>query len=144
MTLECCYAKLSYLIGKRYSIEKIKTLLTVSMKGELVDIKKKKEEFTLKNSSLIKAVAQVLKGEDMEEYMGVEQSVEHVLANSVASLGDEQMMNQLKDLKIDFNQLDYKGKSPLHIACLKGHVNIVKFLIKQSTHIMLNFIRSRP
>ena len=43
MTLECCYAKLSYLLGKGYSTEKIKTLLVSSMRGELTDIKRKKE-----------------------------------------------------------------------------------------------------
>ncbi len=43
MTLECCYAKLSYLLGKGYSNEKIKVLLTTSMRGELTDLKRKKE-----------------------------------------------------------------------------------------------------
>jgi L-asparaginase/Glu-tRNA(Gln) amidotransferase subunit D len=40
MTLECTYAKLSYLIGKGYSNEKIKAMLITSMRGELTDIKR--------------------------------------------------------------------------------------------------------
>lgn len=60
MTLECCYAKLSYLIGYGYSTEKIKAMLVTSMRGELTDIKRQKEIFSLKNSNLVKAIAQVL------------------------------------------------------------------------------------
>jgi hypothetical protein len=60
MTLECCYAKLSYLLGKGYSQEKIKQLLVTSMRGELTDIKERKERFSLKNSNLVKAIAKVL------------------------------------------------------------------------------------
>ena len=60
MTLECCYAKLSYLLGKGYSVEKIKTMLVASMRGELTDLKQRKERFSLKNSNLVKAIAKVL------------------------------------------------------------------------------------
>jgi hypothetical protein len=61
MTMECCYAKLSYLLGKGYSIDKIKKMMMTSMRGELTDIKKTEETFTLKNSYLISAIAKVLK-----------------------------------------------------------------------------------
>lgn len=57
MTTECCYAKLSYLLGKGYKSEKIKILLTTSMRGELTDLKRKKEQFSLKNSKLVQAIA---------------------------------------------------------------------------------------
>ena len=57
MTIECCYAKLSYLLGKGYTGEKIKILLTTSMRGELTDLKRKKEQFSLKNSKLVQAIA---------------------------------------------------------------------------------------
>lgn len=40
MTAECCYAKLSYLLGKGYTVDKIKRMMMTSMKGELTDIKK--------------------------------------------------------------------------------------------------------
>jgi hypothetical protein len=60
MTLECCYAKLSYLLGKGYSTEKIKKMLVTSLRGELTDIKRQKDLFSLKNSNLIRAIAKVL------------------------------------------------------------------------------------
>ncbi len=49
MTVEACYAKLSYLIGKvkydfyilqEYSPDKIKKMLSTSLRGELTDIKR--------------------------------------------------------------------------------------------------------
>jgi hypothetical protein len=40
MTLECCYAKLSYLLGKGYTAAKIKSMLITNMRGELTDLKR--------------------------------------------------------------------------------------------------------
>ena len=40
MTIECCFAKLSYLLGKKYSSEKIKKMMMKPLRGELIDIKK--------------------------------------------------------------------------------------------------------
>jgi L-asparaginase/Glu-tRNA(Gln) amidotransferase subunit D len=60
MTLECCYAKLSFLLGKNYSNEKIKKMLSTSLRGELTDIKRTKELFSLKNSNLVRSIAKVL------------------------------------------------------------------------------------
>lgn len=39
MTLECIFAKLSYLLGKQYSNPKIKRMMMQSLKGELTDLK---------------------------------------------------------------------------------------------------------
>jgi len=57
MTMECLFAKLSYLMGKGYSVPKIKQMMMQSLRGELTDIKKAKNTFTLKNSKMVQAVA---------------------------------------------------------------------------------------
>ena len=75
MTLECCYAKLSYLIGKGYSSNKIKKLLVSSMRGELTDLKQRKERFSLKNSNLVKAIAKVLNSNEGEDYKLISQTI---------------------------------------------------------------------
>ena len=36
------------------------------------------------------------------------------------------------DLKIDFNIVDQRGRTPLHFACDNGHYDVVKFLLEQS------------
>jgi hypothetical protein len=85
MTVECVYAKLSYLLGKGYSIMKIKKMMMTSMKGELTDIKKQEETFNLKNSQMVRAIAKVLKAEGSDDYKMISQTIEPVLINSVAS-----------------------------------------------------------
>ena len=68
MTVECCYAKLAYLLGKGYSTDKVKKMMVTSMRGELTDLKRSKEIFSLKNSNLVRAVAKVLNSEEAEDY----------------------------------------------------------------------------
>lgn len=88
MTLECCYAKLSYLLGKGYSNDKIKAMLITSMRGELTDMRRQKEIFSLKNSNLVRAIAKVLNSEEAEDYKLISQTIQPVLVNSIASTGD--------------------------------------------------------
>jgi lysophospholipase len=64
MTTECVIAKLSYLIGKGYSSEMIKKLMMQCLRGELTDLKRKENLFSLKNNKLVQAVAQSLKVTD--------------------------------------------------------------------------------
>ena len=92
MTLECCYAKLSYLLGKGYTFKKIKKMLTTSMRGELTDLKRQKDIFSLKNSNLVRAIAKVLNSNEAEDYKLISQTIQPVLVNSIASTGD---LNQL-------------------------------------------------
>lgn len=50
MTIECITAKLSYLLGKKFSVNTIKKMMMENLKGELTNIKKEKNTFTLKNT----------------------------------------------------------------------------------------------
>ena len=45
----------------------------------------------------------------------------------------------MKDEGADFNSVDYNARSALHIACINGHLNVVKFLLKESK-IVISFI----
>ena len=71
MTVECCYAKLAYLLGKGYSIDKIRKMMMTSLKGELTDIRKTEETFSLKSSNMIKAIAKVLNSEEADDYKAI-------------------------------------------------------------------------
>jgi hypothetical protein len=66
MTLECCFAKLSYLMGKKYSNQKIKQMMMQNLKGELTD-KNKQNQFSLKNNKMIMALCQTLNVTDQLE-----------------------------------------------------------------------------
>lgn len=125
MTLECCYAKLSYLLGKGYSTDKIKTMLVNNMRGELTDLKRQKDVFTLKNSNLVRAIAKVLNSQETEDYKLISQTIQPVLVNSIASTGDLSQLAQLKEEGVDFNCVDYRSRSALHIACINGYLEVV-------------------
>lgn len=45
------------------------------------------------------------------------------------------MMISLREEGANFNVVDYKARSPLHMSCRKGYIEIVKFLLKQSKYI---------
>ena len=92
MSLECCYAKLSYLLGLGYSSSKVKQMISTSMRGELTDHKRQKEVFSLNNSKLVRAIAKVLNSHESEDYKLISQTIQPVLVNSIASTGD---MDQL-------------------------------------------------
>ena len=75
MTLECCYAKLAYLLGKGYSNKKIKKMLVTSMRGELTNIHRQKDVCSFKNSKLVRAIASVLKSEEFEDYKLISKAI---------------------------------------------------------------------
>ena len=57
MTTECVIAKLSYLFGKQYSISKIKKMMMTSLRGELTDVRKQENHFSLANNEMVEAIA---------------------------------------------------------------------------------------
>lgn len=56
MTVECIFAKLSYLLGKKYSREKVTRLMKTNLNGELTDHNRDKEKFSLKNDEMVIAM----------------------------------------------------------------------------------------
>mmetsp|Transcript_18807 Transcript_18807/g.17951 ORF Transcript_18807/g.17951 Transcript_18807/m.17951 type:complete len:140 (+) Transcript_18807:379-798(+) len=130
MTVECAYTKVSYLLGKNYSIEKIKKMMEVSLKGELTNVAKKDENhFTLANSELIKAIAHSLQTSNSEDYKKISLTLQPVMVNSVASVGDMELLGKLKGEGVDFNSRDYRGRTPLHVSTIHGHLEVVKYLV---------------
>lgn len=60
-------------------------MLAKSIRGELTDIKRQKEVFSLKNSQLVRAIAKALKSDESEDYKFISETIEPVLINSIAS-----------------------------------------------------------
>lgn len=60
MTVECVIAKLAYLLGKKFSNERIKSMMMQDMRGELTDVRglanKPSVKFSLRNNEMVKAV----------------------------------------------------------------------------------------
>jgi len=60
-------------------------MITNSMRGEISDIKKGDEIFSLKNSKFVKAIAKALRTEDPDDYIHISKTIEPVIINSVVS-----------------------------------------------------------
>ena len=48
-----------------------------------------------------------------------------------SSLGDVSALKRLSITNGDFSHGDYDNRTPLHLACSNGHLNVVKYLIEQ-------------
>lgn len=135
MTIECIFAKLSYLIGKNYSVPKIQRMMMQSLKGELTDQKKMNNNYTLKNSKMVQAVAKILNVSDQDEIKQINQTLSPLLVNAVASTGNLQLMVKMAEEGADFGLVDYRGRGPIHVAAISGDTDIVKFLIDQGVNL---------
>ena len=135
MTIECVYAKLSYLLGKGYSAQKVKTMMMQSLKGELTDLKKASHTFTLKNNKMVQAVAKVLNVTDQADIKQINLTLAPLLVNSVTSSGNIELMKNLAAEGADFGMVDYRGRGPIHIAAIAGDIDIVRFLIGRGVNL---------
>ena len=64
MTIECIFAKLSYLLGKNYSREKVTSLMKTNLNGELTDTNRDKEKYSMKNNEMVMAMHNYLQTKD--------------------------------------------------------------------------------
>lgn len=135
MTLECIFAKLSYLIGKKYSTQKIKAMMMQSLRGEMTDQNKNKENFTLKSSKMVSAIAEIMNVTDQDDIKQINLTLAPLLVNSVTATNNLDLMKSLAAEGADFNNVDYRGRGPIHIAAVNGNVEIAKWLIEQRVNL---------
>lgn len=84
---------------------------------------------------MVDAVAKVLNVSDQNEIKQINITLAPLLVNAVTTGGDLEMMNSLASEGLDFGLVDYRGRGPIHIAAIKGDIEIVKFLIEQRVNL---------
>ena len=77
-----------------------------------------------------------VKKEDPRSKLHYKEDVRDVI--EVCALGDLNSLKYYQLKNIDFNKADYDGRTPLHLACSNGHLNIVKHLIEHCSLIEIN------
>lgn len=60
MTAEAALTKLSYLLARDYSPEQVRELISQNVRGELTKLSANQVQFSLKDSALLRAVAETL------------------------------------------------------------------------------------
>ena len=130
MTLEACFTKLSFLMSKfPGNQKKIIKLMSQNLKGELSNVRRDENKFSLKNSEFIKGLASYLQSDKPEEIHQIVKTIEPVIVNSAASVGDIKAFNYLKDTGINFGVVDYRGRNCLHIAAISRNFEIADFVL---------------
>ena len=84
---------------------------------------------------MVEAVAKTLKVNNQEDIQHIASTIMPILGNSVASMGNIDLMKKLSQQGADFNQVDYRGRAPIHIACISGNIEVVKYLLNQSVNL---------
>ncbi|CAH3040637.1 unnamed protein product [Porites lobata] len=146
MTPEAALTKLSYVLGKTdLSLNQKQELIRNNIRGELT-VAHTKEQFSLKDNSFIEAVASSLKISSSKEMEFVRQALLPVLMSCAASSGNVETLEELVNQGADVNaSTNYDGRTPLHIACMEGNTEAVKFLLEHgaSTQVKDRF-KSSP
>ncbi|KAL9952035.1 hypothetical protein ACROYT_G039235 [Oculina patagonica] len=131
MTPEAALTKLSYVLGKTdLSLNQKQELIRNNIRGELT-VAHTREQFSLKDNSFIAAVASSLQISSSKEMKYIRQALLPVLMSCAASAGNVRTLQELLNQGADANATtDYDGRTALHIACVEGNSEAVKFLLQ--------------
>jgi lysophospholipase len=158
MTTEAALAKLSFLLARKYDINKIKMFLQHNLHGELTVVSA--SPHTLRDNELLRGVAEALhissskvlplycimdagthQGPNVQEMKRLKQVLFAPLMCAAAAVGDIASLKALYQQKGDFNLSDYDSRTPLHLASCEGHVDTVRYLLEHgaSVHVCDRF-----
>ncbi|XP_048585827.1 60 kDa lysophospholipase [Nematostella vectensis] len=138
MTTEAALAKLSYVLGLDLPVRKQQQLMRSNLRGELTEYHTKgSEQFSLRENELIGLVAAKLNVGSCEEVRYIKQALYPVLMCTAAAEGDVSAIRDLcKQPGGNPNcATDHDGRTPLHIACLEGQEEVVKYLLYRGASI---------
>jgi 60kDa lysophospholipase len=133
MTVECCLAKLSYLLGKGYLSTEIKTLIRESLRGE---INTSLKGSSMHSSRFVDALLNLMdKENENEENLMIASTLLPTVINELVEKNNLTILKKMKNIIKMINFSKFGKKNPLHIAAIEGHLDIIKFLLKCRVNI---------
>jgi lysophospholipase len=124
MTVECCLAKLSYLLGKGYDKETIKLKFAENIRGELCPPSKDSE--TIHSKRFVNALLNIIEN---EENFLIASTLPPTIINKLVEKGNLSLLKKLKNIIKIINFSRFNKKNPLHISAFYGNIEMSKFLL---------------
>ncbi|KAI8325289.1 asparaginase-domain-containing protein, partial [Martensiomyces pterosporus] len=135
MTSECALTKLSYLLGRGFSPDECREMLSRSLRGELTVVQSHSRPIFYTGQGRPRS------RETVTERASIYRSFFPVLLCAAAATGDLQGMYLLEAASnnyLDVTCYDYTGQTPLHSAVRAGQIPCARFLLKRgaSVHVL--------
>ncbi|KAM7403015.1 hypothetical protein PAMA_003778 [Pampus argenteus] len=133
MTPEAALSKLSYVLAlEDTDLEAKKKLMAENLRGEMNAVTTKP---SLTDICFIQAIANSLRISCKDELEAIRDALSPLLACAAAKAGDTNALDALKEMGSNLSQGDYDGRTPLHIACSEGHLEVVKYLLSNGATV---------
>lgn len=138
MTAEAALCKLAYLLGRHEqglcTLDDVKHLMCQNMHGEL----RAEDEsvFAVDDESLVKAIVSTLHhaAETASSASAFAPLFPALLLNA-AETGDTAQLAQLANAGADLNAANEVGRTALHVACYRGILDTVRFLLERGCNV---------
>lgn len=144
MTIECAICKLSYLLGKDYTVPEIKLLMERNLRGELTS-QSGNMQFSPVSSDLIRSLAATLGLETNEDSAAIFDSLMPTLMCSAARSGRIPVMDLLHRNGARLHGQDHEMRSPMHIAACYGQKEVIAYLLASGAPLdLLDFNGETP
>lgn len=133
MTVECCLAKLSYLLGKGYSNQEVKALFKENLRGEMTIFQ---PELSLHSNKFVNALLTIMnENKKNEENYNLASTLLPTIINELVEKNNYSLLVKLKKIIKLTNFKHFGRKNPLHYAAINGNLQMAKFLLKCQINI---------
>ncbi|XP_055589321.1 L-asparaginase isoform X2 [Uranotaenia lowii] len=132
MTPEAALAKLAYVLSKDdWNLETKKLMMKNNLRGEMTHEKTPE----IQEYDLIDAVARTLHLNSQKELSQLKSSLFPAMINTAVLAGDIGKLNNLKSYGANLSAENYDHRTPLHVACSEGNLEVVQFLLQNGAAV---------
>lgn len=122
MTPEAALTKLSYVLSKsEWSLQTKRAMMQTNLRGELTVAK----EVKMEDLDLITAVIKTMRLSSSEEINALRDTLYPVILCTLASKGDLEKLDLMRQFGAYLSAYDYDFRTPLHVAASEGNLQVM-------------------